>query len=231
MLRRVIMNATEHLRSSYELSGGVEHDGEKGGFREFFLANFLKPLLPHQFGVGSGVVVDFNSQQSKQTDVIIYDRRKLPPLMLAGDRGLFPIDSVLCTIEVKSCLKAEHFGQLVDAAKLVASPHGVGLRIATPGNNPNGDTTYPLCAAFAYTSDARFKDEFARLEEQSPGGSEYLRVLCVLDKGIWIQNAAPRLSPILGENATEFVLAIFNRLEDVSASRGQYRLQDWLRDV
>jgi hypothetical protein len=228
MLRAAIESATEHLRSSYELVGGVEHDGEKGGFREFFMVNFLRPLLPHQFGVGSGVVVDASSRQSRQTDVIIYDRRKLPPLLLAGDRGLFPIDSVLCSIEVKSCMKADHFRPMIEAAQLLTTPEHGGLRIATPGSGQDQTTIYPLCAAFAYTSDAKEKDEFQRLEEQVRSGSDYLRVLCVLDKGTWVRGQEPHLSANRGQNAVAFVRALLNRLEEVSASRGHYRLQDWL---
>ena len=30
----------------YELSGGVDHDGEMGAFREYFVAELLRPTLP-----------------------------------------------------------------------------------------------------------------------------------------------------------------------------------------
>lgn len=227
MLKKAIRCAVDHLRSSYELVGGVKHDGEKGAFREFFLANFLRPLLPHQFGVGSGVVVDASGNQSRQTDVIVYDRRRLPPLMLAGDRGLFPIDSVLVMIEVKSILKAEHLSEIVEAAKLVA-PDGK-LRIATPGTMEAESTFYPLFAVFAYESDAKEKDELTRLEEQSPGGKDLLRVLCVLDKGVWAAGKLHLRSTERHENATSFLVSIFNRIEEASSTRGKYRLQDWLQ--
>lgn len=230
MLRRAIENATDHLLSSYSLVGGVDHDGEKGAFREFFLAQLIKPLLPHQFGVGAGVVVAANGEQSRQTDVVIFDRRKLPPILLTGDRGLFPIDSVLAAVEVKSQLKSSDYPQLVAAARRLAprdSDNPSGLTIMTRGTGVNGETKYPLCVAFAYTSDAQ-RDEFERLEEQCPGGSHFLRVVCVLDKGLWIQGQLPSRQSEQKTNACAFMLAVLNRLEEVAGSRGEYRLQDWI---
>lgn len=230
MLRRAIEQVTEQLLASYELAGGVENDVEKGGFREFFVAQLIRPLLPHHFGVGAGVVVAANGAQSHQTDVLIYDRRGIPPIILAGDRGVFPIDSVLAAIEVKSRLVAPHYVQLVEAARRLA-PQGAsnptGMRIVTPGTGPDGQTTYPLCAAFAYTADAD-KDEFERLDQQAPGGSEYLRVVCVLDKGLWLHQAAAKPSKDPKANAVGFLLNLLNRLDEAANSRGAYRLQDWL---
>jgi hypothetical protein len=101
MLIKSISTYTTNMKNLYELSGGVEHDGEKGAFREFFLTQLIRPLIPYHFGVGSGVIQDSIGTQSRQTDVVIYDRRLLPPIFLAGDRGIFPIDSVLCVIEVQ----------------------------------------------------------------------------------------------------------------------------------
>ena len=120
VLKQAIQNATENLCRSYEPTGGVAHDGEKGAFREFFVAQLIRPLLPHHYGVGSGVVVASDGAQSRQTDVLIFDRRRLPPILLAGDRGLFPIDSVLAAIEVKSEIRAGHYSPLVDAARRLA---------------------------------------------------------------------------------------------------------------
>ncbi len=230
MLKQAIENAAEHLHRSYELTGGVAHDGEKGAFREFFVAQLIRPLLPHQFAVGSGVVVAANGAQSRQTDVLIFDQRRLPPILLAGDRGLFPIDSVLAAIEVKSEIRASHYPQLADAARRLSplsATNPSGMTIATPGTLANGVTFYPLSAAFAYVSDAE-RDEFERLDEQSPGGSEFLRMVCVLNKGLWVHGKGVELSPDLKANAVRFILTLLNRLEEVADSRGAYRLADWL---
>jgi hypothetical protein len=102
------------------------------------------------------------------------------------------------------------------------------MTIMTRGTLPNGETLYPLCAAFAYTADAD-KDEFARLDEQASGGREFLRTICVLDKGLWSHQAGVKACKDPKANAVAFLLALLNRLEETAASRGSYRLQDWLQ--
>jgi hypothetical protein len=230
MLRDAIIAATENMARLYELSGGVAHDGEKGAFREFFLAELIRPFVPKHFGVGSGVIVDAYGHQSKQSDIVIYDHRLIPPILLSGDRGIFPIDSVLAVVEVKSTLKSSHYKTLVEAGRRVFprnSDNPDGLTIATPGTLDNNQAIYPLYAVFAYTSDAN-RDEFERLEEQVSGGNYYIRLIGVLDKGVWSYSGGIQLSDNMGQNSVRFLTQLLNKIEDTAKSRGNYRLQDWL---
>lgn len=241
MLQKAIIAATEHLRGLYELSGGVEQDGEKGAFREFFVSQLIRPFMPPHFGIGSGVVMDYYERQSRQSDVIIYDRRLLPPILLAGDRGIFPIDSVLAVIEVKSCLKASYYRSIVDAARRI-SPHDdnnnpQSLLIHIPGNIVEGNgpprAIYPCYAVFAYTSDAHDKDEISRLVEQVPDSRDFIRLICVLDKDIWSfqesKGGYHKHTGVTCENiGIWFLRLLLDRLEEVAKTRGDYRLRDWL---
>lgn len=234
MLREAIVAATENTIRLYELSGGVIQDVEKGAFREFFVAGLIHPLLPHHFGVGSGVVVSSNGMQSRQSDIIIYDRRLLQPILLAGDRGIFPIDSVLAVIEVKSILQATHYETLVDAARRLSSPteeNPNGLPIATEGTRV-GDrgqkqALWPLYSVFSYTADAA-RDEFERLEAKAPDGINYIRLIGVLDKGVWSRREGSFPDDKPENNSVKFLIYLLNRLEETAASRGKFRLQDWL---
>lgn len=45
--------------------------------------------------------------ESKQNDLIIYDNRLLPPFLFSGECNIFPIESVVATIEVKSFLNLQ----------------------------------------------------------------------------------------------------------------------------
>lgn len=230
MLRDAIIAATENVTKLYELSGDVDHGGEKGAFREFFMKELIRPYIPEHFGVSSGIVVDANGCQSKQSDIVIYDRRLLPPIMLAGESGTFPIDSVLVVLEVKSTLKAYHYETLVDAGRRFSpktKDNPDGLQIARPGALGGNQAIWPSYAVFGYTSDAPNKDEFKRLEEQVHGGNQYIKLIGVLDKGVWSERET-HSSPDVGENAVKFLLLLLNKLEDTAASRGKYRLQDWL---
>jgi hypothetical protein len=235
-LRDVVVTRIRHMQRLYELSGGVSHDGEKGAFREFFVAELLRPMLPDHFGLGSGIVIDKDGRQSPQVDVIIYDRRLLPPVMLAGDRGIYPIDSVLAVCEVKSCLTATHYTQILNTAGYFrppagcASGHPNGLPIATPFRN-GASGYWPLFAVFAYTSDAKEKAEPERLKDKISAlhDAGIVQLIAVLDKGVWVDldggfkevREENRIGPL-------FLVHLLNRLEEVARSRGDFRLQDWI---
>lgn len=243
MLREVIKAASQNMQRLYEVSGHVGHPGEKGTYREFFIAQLIRPLLPPHFGIGSGVVVEaYNKKnESKQSDLIIYDRRLMPPILLAGDRGIFPIDSVLAVVEVKSILTASDYEDLVKAARLLyPGPHD-HLRIATPGQlrDPKTDhpqAIYPLFSVFAYTSDTN-GDEAERLEKRVPGGIEYVRLIGVLNKGVWWFKKGegnrkgttehPNISNY-EDICVEYVKLLLNRLEEAAESRGKFIIVSWL---
>jgi hypothetical protein len=215
------------MKELYELAGGVEHDGEKGAFREYFINELIKPYIPEHFGIGSGIVVDAYGKQSRQCDVIIYDKRLLPPILQAGNKGIYPIDNVMCVLEVKSTLQASHYKALTDAAYRLSPNNPDGLRVASPGNLENGKTYYPLYAVFGYKSDSD-KSELERVKEQSPEHWQEIKLIGVLNKCVWSESGGMMLNNDEAENAITFLIHFLNRIEDTASSRGPYRLQNWL---
>jgi hypothetical protein len=229
MLKQSIEIATKRLEDLYELVGGLEHQGERGIFRELFISQLIHPLLPFQFGIGSGIVIDKTLKQSRQCDLIIYDRRLLPPILVAEGRGIYPIDSVLAVVEVKSKLKARDHKQFSDAARRL-NPNG--LRIYTRGKLEQNKTLYPLYAVFAYTSNSK-KSEIDQLNKNAPDHENSVRLIGVLDKGVWWFDgdkwrSEPNNDKI--KNSTIFLSYLLNRLVDTASSRGDYRLQYWIND-
>ncbi len=85
---------------------GTGHGGGRGALREEALRLFLSKHLPTRFGVGTGQVVHPSNLMSKQCDIVIYDRLNTPRLMPDETHSLFPVESVLAVIEVKSRLNA-----------------------------------------------------------------------------------------------------------------------------
>lgn len=90
---------------SAKQNSGLEDEGTKGYLREIFVSDVLKFFLPPHFGIGSGIIINHKGQQSNQTDIIIYDKRILPPFIHGGRIGIYPAESVVATIEVKSYLR------------------------------------------------------------------------------------------------------------------------------
>jgi len=74
----------------------------KGRLRELFVAKFLSKFLTSQFGIGVGsVIINQRGEQSREIDILIYDKRILPPF-IEEQAGAYPAESVLAAIEVRS---------------------------------------------------------------------------------------------------------------------------------
>jgi hypothetical protein len=63
--------------------------------------DLLKEFLPAKYGIGSGIIVDRNGKESKQIDIIIYDKNQ-PNYSLSKYSRIFLVDQVIAAIEVKT---------------------------------------------------------------------------------------------------------------------------------
>lgn len=72
-----------------------------------FLSDLLRPFLTHDFGLGSGIIVNQKGKESRQTDIIVYDKNIIPPFIKESHIGVYPAESVIVTIEVKSNLRKD----------------------------------------------------------------------------------------------------------------------------
>jgi len=88
--------------------GSIAHHGLVGQVREIFVRDLLRPLLPQYAGFGTGKIVDHTGAESRQVDVVVYDRRMMPPLVygVEGAVGLYPVEACIYAIEVKSKVTA-----------------------------------------------------------------------------------------------------------------------------
>lgn len=81
---------------------------------KFFCRELFRPLLPPDIGVGTGQLIDRCNNLSPETDIILFDRRLAPAMMLNESLGFFPIESCLFVVEVKTTLNP---GQLNNSHK------------------------------------------------------------------------------------------------------------------
>ena len=129
-------------------AGQLDHRGLRGRAREVFVADLLAPLLYPTMGVCTGVIVDSEGNQSRQTDVIVFDRRIVPPLLLEASEGMIPAESVLFAIEVKSSLDRREIRDAVEkgcALKDLALDSAVVAPQLTirPAEPPNTQPVFP----------------------------------------------------------------------------------------
>jgi hypothetical protein len=119
-----------------------------GSAREFFVSRVLRGVLPPIIHVGAGRVVGI-SGMSKQIDIVLYDSR-CPLLETQPGFGLFFMEGVIATIEVKSTLTRETLRLALDNCASVTSGDSCGPQLRIRYNTPPGKprdhshaTTFP----------------------------------------------------------------------------------------
>ena len=112
------------LDAESRLSGLFDHGPTVGQAREFLVTRVLKTILPTGVHIGSGMVIDHKGASSKQIDVVVYDPRF--PIMKVEGGGLYFVEGVLATIEVKSTIDTVSLKDSLENCRSVLQlwPHG-----------------------------------------------------------------------------------------------------------
>lgn len=203
--------------------GPVENSGLKGALREIVLRTLLRPLLPPYLGLGHGVVVTAFDQQSTEQDVVVFNRNTVPSLVLDEENGLFPLEAVLFSIEVKSVLTSAELSSAHEKAK--------GLRplFHVPKGEP---PEHIIPCLFAFDSDLKEKDELQRYKEIADDGPPELRAICVVGRGCWYWQGNQWISTQATSTYSEvleFVAGILGVHDRVLKSRVQPNLLHYTR--
>lgn len=151
----------------------LDHPGLVGIARQLFINDLLTPLMPEGVHIGTGKIADSDGKLSAETDIVIYDRRSIPPLMYDQSLGVFPIESVYYAIEVKSTLTSAEFESSIEK--------GCKLR-ALRGPQPHS-------ALFAFRSDLKTKNDSERFiqRQQDIRTPLPINVFCIAGReyGFW----------------------------------------------
>lgn len=95
----------------------TDHSPSKGARREDILRDYLSDNLPEVVGVSEGQILDPEWNASAQCDLILYSRLSL--CFKNPDVRLFPSDSVLAMLEVKSHLDKGDIRESVERTRIV----------------------------------------------------------------------------------------------------------------
>ena len=109
------------LESEARLNGLLDHSTTTGNAREFLVTRVLRTILPAGVHIGTGKVIDNVGSCSKQIDIVIYDPRF--PLMKVEGGGLYFVEGVLATIEVKSTIDSAELVKSLNNCKSVLDLH------------------------------------------------------------------------------------------------------------
>lgn len=95
------------IAESKSITKTFKNSSIRGAIRELFVKQLLEPLLPPDIGIGSGEIINHEGKRSRQLDVVLYNKKRVPPTLVSGsDTGVFPWECVVSVIEVKSVLTA-----------------------------------------------------------------------------------------------------------------------------
>lgn len=98
------------------MAGLIQHQGEKGRANENSVQALLAKVLPPSVRVASGEIIDSEGTASAQMDTLILSNTSHPVLFAQADEMMFPVESVLLCIEVKTTLTHE---EVMDISKKV----------------------------------------------------------------------------------------------------------------
>lgn len=101
------------------------HSGEEGRFIELALTQYLVDRLPSGIGIGGGFVVDIEAGwNSKQIDILLYDKVNYSPIMKYGDAVVLPIQAIIGALSVKRKLYKSQLKNEIEALTEIGSRSG-----------------------------------------------------------------------------------------------------------
>lgn len=131
-----------------ELSKEISHHPISGEARENVLRRFLTKYLSQRVGIEQGFVIDAQGQESKQIDVVIYDKTVATAFDVNGVK-YFTCEIVLAVGEVKSDINCRRdledaLNKIKSVKELDRSNQGKNLIITGPGISLTGLKFDPL---------------------------------------------------------------------------------------
>lgn len=155
----------------------VTHEGERGRENEAVIARVLEALVPQRYGIGSGLLIDTANHYSRQTDIVVYDQSDEPAVLAQTTQLLFPIESVLACIEVKTTPRAD------DVTDCLAKARHMRTTLRPARRYPDG-STHPLFVVLAYRAGqlpATLATKFHAAEDD-----ERPDLVCVVEQGMLV---------------------------------------------
>jgi len=182
-----IINQINYAVKEAENAAEVEHPGLVGSIRELAVSNVFGPSLPSGFEIGRGKICDRKGGQSNETDLIIYNKGILPPVMYSERDGVFPIEACFYSVEVKSKSTASAIQDAIEKGKRVLQ-----LDYANASANRPLNLSPVVLTFFAFDSDLSGSgmSELERYANYDPQWrvTPILQAICVVGKGYWYHN-------------------------------------------
>ena len=214
----------------------ITHKGLKGQLREIVIRDLFHPLLPSDVGVGTGEIISADNRHSRQQDVVIFDKRILPPIVLEQVKGVFPIESVLYAIEVKSKMTAKAIKNSHRSATELMGFSYLSGDYDEFGKPTRHQLTKVTSSVLAFGTDLKRerKNDVQRYDEIRGSNYAAIRAICIVGSGYWfrLRDETWRRWPQTYEfeEVVGFIAGVMNMYRMVAATRKEPRLGLYLTD-
>lgn len=233
--KRIISNIRKAVWDS-ENASDIEHPGIRGRVREIALSSLFEPILPGDFKIGTGTIIDFSGFQSPEIDLVIYNNEVLPSILYSERDGQFPAESCFFAIETKSKLNSTELNKSIKNANKLNNLKYIS------GYYQNGapiqhviQKVTPLLFSFKTDLELNGKTELERYAEIDKDymTNPAIRFICVIGRGYWHFDDRSKewiCNPSTDEydEVIEFLSLIVNCLPDMKIFRGRPHLGDYL---
>jgi len=186
LIRAKVITEVASAITQARKASDLNHPGLVGSAREILVERMLKPCSSPELRYGTGKLTDHCGMLSRELDVIISAPSILPPALYNDRLGVFPIESCLYVVEVKSTLTRQELQRCVDNARSIRSLSSLPARHITGLQDVLGPMLNPIYTVFAYGSDlsADPSSEIQRLVDLT-AGSNLITTLCIVGRGYW----------------------------------------------
>jgi len=239
LFRKFIRDSVDGVIKKAQRASGVDHPGMIGEIREEALKDIFRPILTDVADVGYGKITDYVGHLSKETDLIIYSKDINPPILYdtGGARGIFPAETCLYSIEVKSKTSSNEIKDAIKKARVIREMQYSPGFYDNFGNAPSHSITPIVTVFFSFSSDLTGKSELERYLVLDPEGNTdpLIRAICVVGSGYWYFYGHEQCwyywEPTDDyEEVVAFLGGIINTIPDAIASRGRPRFGEYIID-
>ncbi|MFC1761058.1 DUF6602 domain-containing protein [Planctomycetota bacterium] len=237
--QRFISNIRKAINDADEASN-LGHPGLIGRLREICVSQILLPLLPPEVKCGTGQLTDCKGNLSDEIDVILYAPGIFPPALFDEKNGIFPVESCLYTIEVKSCLRSKDVKAAVTNAQSVRDLHLLPTDYWSGKQGRIGQlSAYPINTLFAFSTDlsgeGKTEIEHYREHDATANDDSKVKAICVRGAGYWYHSSSNKDATWVKSDASrdyeeviDFVSGISNTIPQLLSVKGRPKFGRYL---
>ncbi|CCZ30534.1 putative uncharacterized protein [Proteobacteria bacterium CAG:495] len=192
-LEREFIYHQENMLKAYEESKDIKHPRDVGDIRETLLWKFLTKTgyIPHKYGISESRVriASSSGHLSPEMDIVLFDRANNISLMnREGVYEVFPIESVLGVVQVKSKLTKETIQNGLENIAAFKRLNKEQNRKPFINIGNELETNRGFGILFAYDSDMEWLDVVNELEDYAKKhtNTEWCNCVIVLNQGMFL---------------------------------------------